>query len=339
MKNIFRLALALSLFTACGVPETDAELPSESAAQDLAEDSLDVRLSAVNESVDAADPVSVTLTLANKSSRTVRVLRVKTAVNGLLQPIFAVERDGVPIDYRGVIATPDESNDAAYLKLEPGQVVAHTVDLASSYDFSASGTYRVVYDSSDPQAEAQLWVAGRAFETAAPNDKAISACNDTQTNRIYLSWGAARDAVNGILTYLRQGAREDWRFRTWFGNPQEWKWSMIQERFAFMSGLFDRRDVACRTNSDANCPGNIAYTYGGGNERIYLCPPFFDSGRAYSGHAYSSAGVFVHEMAHISGALQTPEVYERQACQQLVLDDNWRARNNAQNYDFFTVEP
>jgi len=91
--------------------------------------------------------VNLGFTLTNNTDTSLYVLKWYTPLEGIYGAIFHVSRDGRSIPYLGIAASRAEPIPENYVFLEPGESVASEVDLASSYDFSQSGTYRIAFIS------------------------------------------------------------------------------------------------------------------------------------------------------------------------------------------------
>jgi hypothetical protein len=75
------------------------------------------------------------------------VLKWYTPLEGFAGRIFRVTRNGEGIPYEGIEASRGAPLPDEYVYLEPGGSTSAINDLASVYDFSKTGTYRIVFIS------------------------------------------------------------------------------------------------------------------------------------------------------------------------------------------------
>jgi len=91
-------------------------------------------------------PVIVTMTIANNTKKTIRVLKVYTPfAGGLSNYEFYVTKGRKTIQYRGVfVDIGGRPTDAkSYLTIRPGHKATASIDLAPAYDVSQPGEYQV----------------------------------------------------------------------------------------------------------------------------------------------------------------------------------------------------
>ena len=89
--------------------------------------------------------VVVVFTLQNVSDRSLWVLTWCTPLEGMLNDMFDVRRDGEEVPYNGILASRGDPLANSYVLLEPGESTTASVDLGNGYDFSRPGVYRVVF--------------------------------------------------------------------------------------------------------------------------------------------------------------------------------------------------
>jgi peptidyl-Lys metalloendopeptidase len=88
--------------------------------------------------------VNVTVTVTNRSTEPQTFLRRGTAFADLFDsPIFAVERNGEPLQYLGRMVKYGPPTPADFITLGPGESRAVTVNIGDVYDLSFPGLYRV----------------------------------------------------------------------------------------------------------------------------------------------------------------------------------------------------
>jgi peptidyl-Lys metalloendopeptidase len=134
VRALFVAAVALAL-TCAG--------PGQGKA-DVARDDLRFRLDA-QATYTAGGPVPIGFTLENLSDRPLRVLTWYTPLEGLNGKIFRVARDGRQVEYRGRMVKRGNPTAADYVRVPPRSSVSASVDLATAYDLSTPGAYRVEF--------------------------------------------------------------------------------------------------------------------------------------------------------------------------------------------------
>lgn len=97
----------------------------------------------VPETVPSGQPVTVGFELENRSPAPVWVLAWNTPLEGMMNDIFRVERDGAEVPYEGPMVKRGNPSGSDYVRLSPGESVSAEVDLARGYDVSKPGSYRV----------------------------------------------------------------------------------------------------------------------------------------------------------------------------------------------------
>lgn len=95
------------------------------------------------ESYPSGAPINVIFRLLGHPAQSLQVLKWNTPLEGIRGKIFLVSRDGVDIPYRGRIYKRGDPAREDYALLSPGGELRATVDLASAYDFTQPGEYRV----------------------------------------------------------------------------------------------------------------------------------------------------------------------------------------------------
>ena len=99
----------------------------------------------VPRSLQVGEPVELVFRLSNPTSQPLYVLNWHTPLEGLLNDIFTVTRDGIELPYQGEMvkrAPPDASD---YVLLAPGATVEARVELSEAYDFKPPGTYQIEF--------------------------------------------------------------------------------------------------------------------------------------------------------------------------------------------------
>ncbi len=345
---------SVSLLGACGAPDeraTDAREAAEPAVQDAVAGDVEVRLSLSRSALAAREAVMVDVTLTNVSSRTVRLLKWHTPVDGLKEDLFVVTVDGAAAEYNGrhyKWATP-EAHD--YLRLAPGESVTHAVDLGSIYDLSRTGSYSIRYDSEahhDASHEGisrlrsdsvSVYVEGRPFvspvaqEAGTVTAQALSTanCSSTRASTVSSAFSAAKTMANGAVSYLANTTPGNTsRYRTWFGTYSSTGWSTVRSHFNAIKSAFDTRSVIV----DCGCSDSAyAYVYKNSPYRIYVCNAFWSAPMTGTD---SKGGTLVHEMSHFTVVADTDDhAYGQSACKSLANSSVTRARDNADSHEYF----
>lgn len=97
----------------------------------------------------AGNPVTLTFTVQNSSSRELRFCKWQTPFEGFLSPYLDItDAKGTEVMYKGAMAKrimppPEE----AYLKVPAGGKVSVSVNLLDGYELTAPGTYKAHYQS------------------------------------------------------------------------------------------------------------------------------------------------------------------------------------------------
>jgi hypothetical protein len=124
--------LVLTIMPACA--NHAAEMPRE----------LHYQL-ALHGSYSTGAPVNVTFRLLGHPTQALQILKWNTPLEGLRAKIFRVTRNGVDIPYRGRLYKRGDPTRDEYALLAAGGELHADVDLASAYDFTQPGEYRVTF--------------------------------------------------------------------------------------------------------------------------------------------------------------------------------------------------
>ncbi|MBZ4416209.1 M35 family metallo-endopeptidase [Myxococcus sp. RHSTA-1-4] len=344
---------SVSLLGACGAPDERAEdaLESNEAVRDAVAGDVAVKLSVGKSAMAARDNVLVTVTMTNVSSRTVRVLKWHTPVDGLKEDLFKVTADGVAAEYNGrhyKWATPQATD---YLNLAPGESVSSKVDLASVYDFSKTATYDIRFDSAGhhdathdgvsqlSSGSVSVFVEGRPFvhpeAEAAPGTVTAMAlstanCSSTRVTSVTTAFNSAKTYANNAVTYLSGTPSATSRFTTWFGTYSSTNWNTIKTHFTSIKSAFDTKSVIV----DCGCSDSAyAYVYKNSPYRIYVCNAFWSAPNTGTD---SRAGTLIHEMSHFTVVADTDDwAYGQSAAKSLATSNPTRARDNADSHEYF----
>jgi peptidyl-Lys metalloendopeptidase len=105
-----------------------------------------VSLRADKADFDAAEDVTLHVTITNPGAASIRVLKWFTPLEGIEQPLFTVTRDGEPVTYLGIMVKRSAPTEQDYITLKTGESLTSYVNLSVYYDLSVSGNYKVRYD-------------------------------------------------------------------------------------------------------------------------------------------------------------------------------------------------
>ena len=92
----------------------------------------------------SSEEVLVTVTIYNPTKNPVKVLRWFTPEE-FSEPLFAVTRDGQPVEYTGPVYKRVPPTEQDYISLQAGASIVGTVNLGASYDLSQDGQYEVAF--------------------------------------------------------------------------------------------------------------------------------------------------------------------------------------------------
>jgi peptidyl-Lys metalloendopeptidase len=110
-----------------------------------------------------AQPATLVFALTNTGRDALQILNWQTPFEGIRAPMFTVSRDGVELDYRGIMLKRAAPSAQDYFKLGPGERRQASIELAQGWDVTAPGKYTVEY-------AAQLFdvIAGEAIAPSVP---------------------------------------------------------------------------------------------------------------------------------------------------------------------------
>jgi peptidyl-Lys metalloendopeptidase len=360
-KLWFGCAAILPLLAACGSEpgeggsrpaideqETDeARTANERFASDLSQ--LAVTLAASKTRLAASDALWVTVTLTNHASHPVGVLKWHTLLDGIHDPIFAVTRDGETVEYLGRNYKRPAPRAKDYFVMAAGESLTRTVDLAETYDLSATGNYTVRYRAEATDAkvgvvsnDVDVWLEGRPSPaaTATPGEDEMTpdtqtagfsgGCTSSEKTSLSTALTNAANYANGALNYLNGTPGSKPRYTTWFGAYTSSRWSTAKTHFAKLKDALDNKafTLDCGCTDDA-----YAYVYSNRPYKVYLCNAFWS---APSTGTDSKAGTLIHETSHFTVVAGTGDhVYGKSACKSLAASNPAQALDNADSHEYF----
>jgi peptidyl-Lys metalloendopeptidase len=338
-------ALPFAALFACAGPSDDATLAgdtSQSSAEIRQDNSgLSATISASRSTFDAADPVTVTLTITNGGKGALQLLRWFGPTAELEEHLFAVARDGKAVQYIGPHmkrAAPDHED---MLTIAPGRSVSAEVSLSGAYDFSATGAYTVRYELGKMVSnELTFWVEGRQTVWPAPLASDIvtlgtityTSCSASQQSQIPAALSQATTYATASLNYLTNTTPSGTpRYTTWFGTFSSSGWNKAKADYAAIQDAFLNKNMGF----DCSCKkkGVYAFVYPNQPYNIHLCPVFWQV--ANSG-TDSRGGTLVHETSHFTVVAGTNDfAYGQNACKSLALSNPTQALGNADSHEYF----
>jgi len=313
-----------------------------------------VSLSVAQSEFDSTQDVLVTVTIANPTKHTVRVLKWFTPAEGVEEPLFAVRRDGEPVAYLGAYYKRPAVTGKDYVSLKAGESLTRTVDLAEYYDLSQSGQYEVAYavasfnlhdekanafgfrDSLTSQA-VSMKVEGREAKgkptpppTPPPGGSSFNACTTAQQTTLVNARNQAKAYASESENYLNTLNAGTQRYLEWFGAFSTTRHDTATDHFVAISNAMDNAGITF----DCKCKQNYyAYVYPNRPYNIYLCKVFWSAPLAGTD---SQAGTLIHEMSHFDVVAATDDViYGQTGARNLADTDPDLAVTNADNHEYF----
>lgn len=335
---------------------------------------LRATLAVERQSVGATEPALVLVSIQNVSQEPLSVLTWYTPLEGVLADIFAVERDGHAVSYRGPLATRGLPTPKHYLRLAPGESATAVVDLATLYDLDEPGTYRVrlraqVFDLGNEQTVdlASAVQRGRPLRprplgsndvsfvqssprTPSPEPLPLSLrtaivaptfehCSETQKATVEKALDKARTqaALAAIgLAFLPEAQRPvSPRLKKWFGAYDRGRYEGLVHTFVkIYNGLANQQISFNCSPEEKRCWSTTAYVFALDPFRVYLCDQYF---YLPDDGLESKPAILIHEMSHFEVIAGTVD-YKcggRTTCEALAATDPWGALDSADNYRFF----
>lgn len=294
------------------------------------------------------DEVLMTVTLTNTGSAPERILKGRTPFGKQEGALFDVTRDGQPVRYLGREVKRAAPVEADYLLLAPGESRSARVELSSSYDMAATGSYAVRYHGATaaPTVKAGgltsntavFFLEGRlprgtgmalpaAPEGAAP---AYEHCSNAQQDTIASALAAGGAMAADGLAYLASGKEAGKRYTSWFGVLDAGRQATVSKHFMAIKDAFETKPVKvdCGCNEDY-----FAYVYPARPYTIWVCNAFWSAPMTGTD---SKGGTLLHEMSHFDVVAGTDDhVYGQQGAMEMARTAPDRAVNNADSHEYF----
>jgi len=316
-------------------------------------DGAAVSLSLAQSSFSSSQDVLVSVTISNPNKHTMKVLKWFTPQEGVEEPLFAVTRDGQPVAYIGAHYKRPAATGKDYISLKAGESITSTVNLGDYYDLSASGQYQISYAVAsfnlyDEKANSFNYrdvltsqkvtasLDGRAAKRPTPppppgpGETAFNRCTEEQKPLLLSARTEAKAYASDAETYLFGNNSTKPRYTTWFGAPDNGRYSTVTTHFTAISNAMDNAGVTF----DCGCKQNYyAYVYSNQPYNIYLCKVFWQAPLTGTD---SKAGTLIHEMSHFDVVAGTEDwAYGQSAAKSLAISNPERAIDNADSHEYF----
>ncbi|HQV26789.1 MAG TPA: M35 family metallo-endopeptidase [Thermoflexales bacterium] len=331
--------LILALVAALGLAS-----PAQAASGGL-QFSLDARQAGFS----AKERVVVQLTVSNPGKDAGSLAAWQAPELDLDDALFAVTRDGKPVDYVGPFVKRSAADKSNTLRLDGGAKIVREIDLSDAYDFSQTGEYAIAYavqgaskGETFTSNAITLRIDGRARNEKSPERTASlvpqlnssvafsGRCSATQQSTILSAVAAASTYANGANTYLGGISSGTQRYTTWFGAFTTARGNTAKTHFSAIKDAFDNKPIVV----DCKCRKSYyAYVYPNQPYKIYVCNAFWSAPMTGTD---SKAGTLIHEMSHFTVVAGTDDwAYGQTAAKSLASSDPAKALDNADSHEYF----
>ncbi|MFG6446639.1 M35 family metallo-endopeptidase [Roseateles sp. BYS180W] len=322
-------------------------LAASASAQ--SQDALNTQLSAPQPVLTGDVDVTVHLTVHNPTRQPMRLLTWQLPGQKLPSPLFAITRDGQPVDYLGPLVKRTPPQDKDYVRLEPGATLSYDVELTGTYDLSRDGRYDIRYIGLDSHTAAKvsvdaapltLWLQGRSaryVRSPAPLPQATTGgsisftgnCSAARQTTLTDAVAAATHYTNESLNHLGSTRSPTERYITWFGAFSVANRKTATQHYEAALEAFRNRPLTL----DCSCTDSYyAYVYPSQPYKIYLCNAFWAAPMTGTD---SKGGTLVHEMMHFTVVAGTNDwAYGQAAARALAISNPTRALNNSDNHEY-----
>jgi peptidyl-Lys metalloendopeptidase len=338
---LFVVLLAALLMTTSGVGAAPKDGPV-------------VSLSTAQSEYRASQDVLITVTIANPTNHSVRILKWFTPANGVEEAVFIVKVNGEPTAYTGAIYKRPAATGNDYLSLKAGESVSYQVNLGDYYDLSTTGQYEITYAAASYNLYSEkgngstrqdvltsepinLKVEGHVIRAKAtptptppPGGNSFNACTAAQQTTLITARNQAKTYASGSQSYLGTHNSGTSRYVTWFGSFDSSRYITVKTHFDSLTNAWNNAGV----NFDCGCKQNYyAYVYPNKPYNIYLCKVFWTAPMSGTD---SKGGTLIHEMSHFYVVASTSDyVYGQAGAKNLAITDPAKAINNADNHEYF----
>ena len=302
------------------------------------------------------DDLAASVTITNDSARVLMVPRWLVPGERLDSNLFDVRRDGMAVEYLGILAKRGAPSRSDFVALAPGRSLTGRTELTRHYDISDGGEYTVAFrgDLLDGVQASELMLASQAIESetlafyrdAPLRDRiafdaqlvemagslSFTNCSSSQQSGASSAKNGATSYSTGAKNYLQS---KTWntvgpRYTTWFGATDSNRFNTVSSHFVSIENAFLNAPIVI----DCSCTQNYyAYVYPTQPYKIYVCNAFWSAPQTGTD---SKAGTLVHEMSHFNVVAGTDDwAYGQTACKNLAKKKATRAIDNADSHEYF----
>jgi peptidyl-Lys metalloendopeptidase len=345
------------------------------AAQAAPSNGLEVSLTTSNALLKGDQDVSMTLSITNRGTTPVSILKWALPSEESESMLFRVTRDGEAVQYLGAVYKRTAPTAADYVRIAPGETLKRDVELSGSYDMSLGGHYSVEYNiASQHLLAGPVAGAARVFGTDALSDgtQVKAAALQSGAVHVWIEHSAKSEALRaakrsyvppvgggGGVTYttcanakkadvaLAIGAATTYATNAnnyLAGTPSatqrftKWFGTFSSANWAQVKGHYANEVDAFMTKPlevDCSCKKKTVYAY------VYPSQPY----KIYVCGAFwtapmtgtdSKGGTLVHEMSHFTVVAGTNDfAYGQSAAAALAISNPANARMNADSHEYF----
>ena len=317
--------------------------------------------------------VLVNMVFTNNGSTPVRMVNWFLPDGELDGDMFLLSRDGAPVSYFGPLVKRAEPGAQDMITLAPGESVSRTVDLASAYDLSRSGTYSIQYGVTSSHLFAP---ASRSLRSIATRELTVQDDSELLSNEI-VTWvdGRKSPAFEAMLARASEGvvASQNSSTISYTGRCSATQQSTIvsavgaassmangavsylnatpsaTQRYTTWFGTFSSanwgtvkghfvnvKDALDNKPLTVDCQckkSYYAYVFPNQPYKIYVCRAFWTAPLTGTD---SQGGTLIHELTHFTVVAATDDfAYGQTAAKQLAITDPAKARFNADSHEYF----
>lgn len=305
----------------------------------------------------AHDDVVATVTITNDGARPFLLPRWQVPGARLEADLFAVTRDGKPVNYLGILVKRPAATPADLVAIAPGGSISGSTELTRYYDMNDGGEYLVAYrlDLAVGDRLSELSAAAEELSSGAvalwrdapvrapvdweapaavpgPDSLSYTNCSSSQQSGVATAVNGATTYSTGAKTYLNSHTYSTVgpRYTTWFGARNSSRFNTVTNHYVAIENAFVARPVVV----DCGCTENYyAYVYPTQPYKIYVCNAFWSAPNTGTD---SRAGTLVHEMSHFNVVASTNDwAYGQTACRNLATRNAKKAVDNADSHEYF----
>ena len=322
----------------------------------------------------ALSTVACTFKFTNRHDGTYYLLKRNTPLDGLYSPFVTVSRDGVPVQYEGIIVHYAPLSKNEFVPLRVGESISATVQLTDAFTFSSDGIYTITYanplqviseEQMDLQSVAVIAHKIQVSEAvtinlenthllARPEPEQSSTNGESET--VYIESCSSATLVNGNSDQrtnatnahkklcdqfgkARDAVKNDTMYRTWFGTYTTTRSNKVKSVLKTCKDGITGNTVIYDMNGPSCKSDWNAYNNPGGERKVFLCPNWHNGirdlyCRTGDGHA-SKESILAHEWTHEFAYTQDYDTYGAEANKQMAKNDPDKAVNHADSYEYY----